>query len=127
MTDQAILLLVALLMAHFLGDFTPLATSRMQKAKSTGGPLWLIAAHAAVHAVLVSLAVMVFAWSLPVTLMWAFVLEFSTHFVIDAVRSRASVAIPKLNDPTERLFWTLLGFDQLAHGLVLLAIAAIAL
>jgi hypothetical protein len=58
MTTTAILLLVVLFVAHYLGDYTPLATPRMQRAKAAGRPVGPIAAHALVHAALVALAVL---------------------------------------------------------------------
>ena len=39
MTPDAAALLLALLLGHFLGDFTPLLTERMREAKERGGPM----------------------------------------------------------------------------------------
>lgn len=123
MSAAAVWLLSALLVAHCLGDFTPLATDRMQLAKANGGPLHLIAGHAAVHGLLVALAVVAFAspaWSV---LAIAAAAEFVTHLLIDGVRARLSARFAVLRDPSERLYWTALGIDQLAHTLVLVGIA----
>lgn len=120
-------LLALFFVGHFLGDFTPLSTPRMQEAKSTGGPFRYIAAHAAVHAGLVAVAVaMVAGLSVPL-LATAGALEFVTHTAIDAGRARIVAAVPRLGDPQARGFWGLLGLDQMAHGLVLIAIAAVVL
>lgn len=127
MSTTATTLLVALFVGHFLGDFTPLATQRMQKAKAEGGPMGPIAAHAAVHAVLVGLAVLgVLRPGLQVVAAAA-AAELVTHFVIDAIRARVGVRVPALRDPASNPFWWALGLDQLLHGLVLIGIAAMAL
>ena len=57
MTAEAAWLLAFLLIGHFLGDFTPLSTPSMLRAKAVGTPLGPIGAHAAVHAGLVAVAV----------------------------------------------------------------------
>ena len=116
-------LLALLFVSHFLGDFTPLATSRMQKAKAVGRPLSPIAAHAAVHALLVGLAVLVGAWPGAALAGMAVGIEFVTHLAIDWTRGRLGAGRPALSDPVGQAFWSVLGFDQLAHGLVLIWIA----
>lgn len=127
MTGTAGALMATLLVAHFLADFTPLSTPRMLEAKATAtSPGWILL-HAGVHAVLISLAVWAVArpgWSL---IGVAFGVELSTHFAIDYVRAKLGVRIPSLADASERPFWHALGLDQLAHGLVLVAIAALVL
>ena len=125
MSGQAAGLMAALLVAHFLGDFTPLSTARMQDAKATGSPVGLIAAHALIHAILVALAV-----ALAAGPGWAMVgaaaaIEFGTHLAIDWTRGKVGAAIPALADSGDQEFWTALGLDQLAHGLVLVGIAAL--
>lgn len=125
MSTEATVLLAFLLIGHFLGDFTPLATARMQKAKADGGPMWVIATHAAVHGLLSGLAVALVA-GFSLSLLASVVgLQFLTHFGLDAFRTRLGVRVPAVADPSRNVYWTALGLDQLAHGLVLLAIAAI--
>lgn len=115
----------ALLVAHFLADFTPLSTPRMLEAKSTAkAPGWILL-HAGVHGALVALAVWGAVrpgWSLIAA---AFGIELATHFAIDAARARLGVRVPALGDPSRRSFWHFLGFDQLLHGLVLVGIAVL--
>ena len=125
MSSQAAGLMAALLVAHFLGDFTPLATARMQDAKVSGNPLGPIAAHALIHAILVALAV-----ALAAGPGWAMVgaaasIEFGTHLGIDWTRGKLGAEIPALADSGDQQFWTALGLDQLAHGLVLVGIVAL--
>ena len=127
MTDQAATLLIFLFVGHFLGDFTPLATARMLEAKLTGSPIGPIALHALVHAVLVGLAVAAIARPVPMLILAAVSVEFWTHLGLDWVKGKMSVRRPGLGDPNQRVFWTALGIDQLAHALVLVGIAFLAL
>jgi lipid-A-disaccharide synthase-like uncharacterized protein len=119
MTGQTIALLCAFLVAHYLGDFTPLATRRMQEAKVRGEPI-LIAAHAGVHALLVVLATLLIAapgWK-TTAIVAAFI--FTTHFALDFLRPALARRFPALADPGQSVFWYFLGLDQLGHGLVLI-------
>ncbi len=116
-------LMAALLFGHFLGDFSPLLTSRMLAAKESGAaPGWILG-HAGVHAVLVGMAVMLVVAPPVLVLGLAVLIELSTHFVIDVLRARVGVVRPEMQDPANRRFWFILGLDQLAHGLVLVGIA----
>lgn len=127
MTVQAVGLLCVLFAAHFLGDFTPLASSRMQEAKARGSPVAPIAAHAAIHAVLVGLAVAVVARPGMGLLILAVALEFTTHLALDWLRGHLGARRPGLSDPGHQSFWTAMGLDQLGHALVLVGIAAMVL
>ena len=127
MTEQAAVLLVFLFVGHFLGDFTPLATARMLEAKLTGSPIGPIALHALVHAVLVGLAVAAIARPVPMLILAAVTVEFWTHLGLDWVKGKMSVRRPALGDPGQPVFWTAFGIDQLAHALVLVGIAFLAL
>lgn len=127
MSTQAAVLLALLFVGHFLGDFTPLATARMQEAKANGGPMRVIAAHAGVHALLTALAVALIARPEPSVLATAAALQFATHWGLDAFRARLGVRVPVFADPGQNVYWTALGLDQLAHSLVLLVITMLAL
>lgn len=125
MTGAAALLLVLLFAAHFLGDFTPLSTAKMQQAKAIGRPVGPIAAHAGVHAVLIGLAVTVAAWPGFRMLGTAVAIAFATHLAIDWAKGRLGAGRPDLFNPDRQAFWTVLGLDQFAHALVLIWIAAL--
>ncbi|MDX1578077.1 MAG: DUF3307 domain-containing protein [Gemmatimonadota bacterium] len=126
MTAQAVLLVSLLLVAHYLGDFSPLASARMQSAKAgNGSQIWILA-HAGVHAALVLAAVAVVSRS-PSLLLAAAGIEFGTHLFLDVTKMRLSRRSVALRDPTRAPFWYLHGFDQLIHGLVLVWIAALVL
>ena len=123
MTAQAAVLLVFLFVGHFLGDFTPLASARMQEAKLSGTPIGPIALHALVHALLVGIATVAIARPLPMIALGAVAIEFWTHLGLDWFRGKLSARRPALGDPGQPVFWTVLGLDQLAHALVLVGIA----
>lgn len=118
-------LMAALLICHFLGDFTPLSTARMLEAKRTATSHGWILAHAAIHATLVGLVVTFVANAGLAVIFVAVAVELGTHFAIDEVRARVGVTWSRLGDPKERGFWYAMGVDQLAHGLVLVAIATL--
>ena len=123
MTGTAALLVTALFVAHFLGDFTPLANARMQDAKSAGTPVGPIAVHAFVHALLAAVAVAVVLRPGAVPVLVAAAIVFGTHLGIDVLRGRLGARHPELSNPQRQGFWTALGLDQLLHGLVLIGVA----
>ena len=127
MTPDAVALLLALLVGHFLGDFTPLLTRRMRDAKENGEPLWPIAVHGAVHGGLALVAIAAALRPGPGAYLFGGGVVFVTHFLIDAVRARLGVRFGELGDPRAQLFWTALGLDQLAHAAVLVGVAALLL
>jgi len=120
-TTEVAWLLAALMTAHFLGDFTVLATPRMLESKATGRSLHWIAAHAGVHGVLVAPVALAFG-SFERALAAVAVVTLS-HLIIDTGRSLLMVRYPVLADATRKQFWSALGFDQLLHGLVLIWVA----
>lgn len=124
MTQEAVVLLLGLLVAHYLGDFTPLAPERVQKAKAAGGPFLPIVGHAAVHGLLVGLAAGLIArpgWAL---LAGAVAIEFGSHLLIDVLRARLNARFSALRSPERQAFWYALGADQLAHTAILVGLAA---
>ncbi len=121
MTTEAAWLLAGLMTAHFLGDFTVLATPRMLESKATGRSVQWIAAHAGVHGALATPVLLAFE-SFGQALLIVAVIAVS-HFVIDTGRSLLLTSYPILADSTRKAFWSALGFDQLLHGLVLIWVA----
>lgn len=127
MTDTAVWLLALLLFGHFLGDFTGISTKKMLEAKETGrAPGWIFV-HAGVHGLLVGLAVFAVVRPSLIVLGLAVAIEWGTHFLIDLTRTRTGLRWPQLRDMGKKPFWISLGLDQLAHGLVLLWVAALVL
>ena len=123
MTSAAAWLFALLFVAHYAGDFSPLITRQMREAKSGSRGPGLIAAHAGVHAVLVSAAVWLVTRSLSLALLAAGI-EFVTHFAFDFTKMKLGRRFEILRDPGRDPYWYLFGADQLAHALVLVAIAA---
>jgi len=118
--------MVLLLVAHYIGDFTPLATAEMQEAKAGRQSPLLIVAHAAVHGLLVLAAVSLVrpSWDIVAT---SAAFEFATHAGIDFAKMKFGVRFPVLRDTSRAPHWYFFGLDQLLHGLVLVTIAAYAL
>ncbi|MGD8697817.1 MAG: DUF3307 domain-containing protein [Gemmatimonadales bacterium] len=127
MTGEAAILLCGLFLAHYLGDFTPLATRRMLEAKAAAKPLWPIAAHAGVHTGLMALVIALVSRPEGFILLAASAIQFMTHFLLDAGRAGLGRRHPILNDAKRSPFWHVLGLDQLAHAVVLIVVAAIVL
>ncbi|HSM32144.1 MAG TPA: DUF3307 domain-containing protein [Woeseiaceae bacterium] len=123
MTLQATVLLASLLLAHFLGDFTPLASQSMQRAKAIGAPVGPIALHALVHAALVAIVVAAVVSPGVRLVALAGAIEFLSHLGLDWGRGRLGRSITALFDPSRQIFWTAFGLDQAAHAIVLVGIA----
>ena len=96
----------------------------MLAAKANAKPMWLVAAHALVHTVLVALIILIVVFPSWLILFLAAAIEFVTHFAIDAGRARLSQRLPELNNPGRNIFWYALGLDQFAHAAVLVVLAA---
>jgi hypothetical protein len=47
-------------------------------------------------------------------------IQLVSHFIIDTWKGKMNVWFPKLSDPTNVAHWTLFGFDQLLHTLVII-------
>ena len=125
MTDQALTLLVVLLAAHYLGDFTHLLTPRMLEAKATGRSLSWIAGHAGVHALLVGAAVALIVRPDAELLLAAVAVQLATHFLIDTGRAKLCVRFPSCGTTSHDAYWYLLGLDQMLHALVLVSIVVL--
>ena len=118
------LLLLSLFVAHWLGDYSPLQTARMLRAKALGRPLLPIAAHAAVHTTLMAAVLLVLVPGPGVGP--ALVLQAVSHFGIDALKGRLNGWFPALRDPTRQSHWVVFGFDQMLHHAVIVAMVALA-
>ena len=122
--NTLLVLLILLLITHWLADYTHLSTKWMLSAKASGGPLLPILAHAAVHALLV-LAVLL-AFVEPQKALDLALLQLGTHFFIDVWKGKMSDWFPPVQNPCNRSYWYVFGFDQLLHQLVLVVISAAA-
>ncbi len=115
-----VLLLIALLICHYLADFC-LTWPALIRSKADGRNVWPILLHAAVHAVLMGVCLLVFGVNTE-QLFLLMSLELVTHFIIDVGKAALSVKIPLLADIKRKPYWVLFGLDQLLHQLVVAVI-----
>lgn len=115
-----VLLLIALLICHYLADFC-LTWPALIRSKADGRNVWPIVLHAAVHAVLMGVCLLVFGVNTE-QLFLLMSLELVTHFIIDVGKAALSVKIPLLADIKRKPYWVLFGLDQLLHQLVVAVI-----
>lgn len=115
-----VLLLIALLICHYLADFC-LTWPALIRSKADGRNVWPILLHAAVHAVLMGVCLLVYGVNTE-QLFLLMSLELVTHFIIDVGKAALSVKIPLLADIKRKPYWVLFGLDQLLHQLVVVAI-----
>jgi len=115
-----ILVLISLIICHYLADFQ-LTTPSMIAAKTKGAPALPIMSHAAVHALLIFLCLLIAGatWELSSILAG---IEFITHFIIDSLKGRLTALYPTLADMQKKPYWQLYGLDQLHHIIVIIFI-----
>ena len=114
------LLLISLLVCHYLADFC-LTTPKMIRAKADGRNPWPIMLHAAIHAGLMTICLLLWAISWKAVLL-AMAVEWITHFLIDWTKARLSIRFLILTDQQQKPYWMLYGLDQLLHQLVIVGI-----
>jgi hypothetical protein len=117
MNNTVVYIFLALNVAHFLGDFTPL-NKWFIEAKRYGNPVSLVLAHGAVNGALYGLAIFCFAGIMPALV--ASVIETVTHTSIDVLKGHINRWFPKVDDNTNAIHWTVMGADQLLHQTVLI-------
>ena len=121
--NQWCLLLSALLLCHYLGDFC-LTNKSMIRAKGNGKEYFPILLHAGVHAILMTMVLGIYGVSL-YGCVAAFLIELVSHFLIDTCKSKLSVKFEVLKDNKRKPYWMLYGFDQLLHILVVIVLTAV--
>jgi hypothetical protein len=119
-----IILLLLLNICHWVADYTQASTPWMLKAKRTGAPVLPIAAHAAVHALLMGTVCYFVAG--PMVAALCFVIQWTSHLLIDILKGRCNVWKPSLSNPANVYHWWVFGADQFLHQSVIILIAAIA-
>ncbi len=115
--------LIVLFFCHWLADFTWLSTTWMLNAKRLGKPLFPIFAHAAVHAWIMFLALLLMGYKDPKMIFTLYIIQLATHFVIDVWKGRMNGWFPALQNPANKWHWVVFGFDQFLHALVILLMA----
>jgi hypothetical protein len=108
--------LLGLFFCHFLCDFTPLLNNWMLNAKRLGTPLFPIAVHACIHSTLMY----GFLLTISPNSIWLALFQFSTHFLIDVWKGKMSVWFATLQNPLNKMFWVIFGFDQFLHAVVII-------
>lgn len=111
-------LLISLFICHWAADYTHLSQPHMLAAKKFGKPLLPILQHALLHGLLM-LAVMGLFTDGDI-LIWLFLFQVITHFIIDTLKGRMNVWFPKLQNPANPYHWYVFGFDQLLHTTVII-------
>lgn len=113
------ILLISLFFCHFLADYTHLSTNWMLSAKRFGKSLFPILSHAAVHATLMGIVLTVF--GIRGDILWQLIgFQLITHFLIDVWKGRMNGWFPSLQNPTNKWYWIIFGFDQLLHAIVII-------
>ena len=114
------LLLIFLLVCHYLADFC-FTTPKMIRAKADGRDPWPIMLHAAIHAGLMTICLLLWAISWKAVLL-AMAVEGGTHFLIDWTKARLSARLPILADNRQKPYWMFYGLDQLLHQMVIVEV-----
>jgi hypothetical protein len=110
-----VFLSVVFIAKHFVADFL-LQTGWMARGKERTDHWALpLAVHAGIHAI----ATLVITLALAPRLFWLAAIDFVIHFTID--RGKALVSRAAATNPTQSIFWWLLGLDQALHHLTDLA------
>ena len=119
-----LLLAASLLLAHWTADWTPLSRPWMLAAKKHGTPILPIAAHAAMHAVLMACVLIAFGVG-ALAIIIASLMQFLTHWFIDIGKGRLAAKLPVTADSTKTWYWMVMGLDQYLHQLVILLMVVI--
>ncbi len=114
-------LILLLFLCHWLGDFSPLQTAWMLRAKADGKLLLPILAHAGVHALLMGICLLFF--SSGYTLLYMALLQWGSHFFIDTLKAKMNVWFPQLHSPSSRSHWLVFGADQMLHHAIMVLMA----
>jgi hypothetical protein len=118
MNSTALIAFIALNVCHWAADFTHLSTDWILNAKKYGKPLYPIFIHALVHALLF-FGVIWFLYDLDKAI-FAGLFQLITHFITDVAKGKLHFWFRKLEDPTNKFHWWLLGADQMMHHLVII-------
>lgn len=107
---QVFLLAVVFQVKHFLADF-PLQNRYMLQKNAAGWDfLTPLVVHCSIHMVM-TLAIVF--WIRP-ELWWLALVDFSTHFVMDRIKSGPRY-LGRYSNLKTGAFWYSLGFDQMVH------------
>jgi len=119
--EKLFVLLVVLNFCHLLADYSHLSRPWMLAAKKLGKPLLPILAHASVHAYLMAIAINLISPVAYGNLLYLFLFQLLTHFVIDVTKGKMNDLFPALMNPMNVWHWILFGFDQFLHQVVIIS------
>lgn len=115
-----------LLISHFIFDYGKALTPSMIRDKSIGKLGWPIALHALLHAIGVTIVLLVNSVNITLAISLAF-FEFITHLGIDVFKGKIEKAFPNLKNPKNPYHWHLFQLDQFLHLTIKYLISIIAL
>ncbi len=95
----------------------------MLRAKKKGKPLSANFSHAGVHGLLMLIFLSFFQQIDSWMLLKLAAFQVVTHFIIDVLKGRVKALYATLQDSENRWYWTLYGFDQYLHALVIVAMS----
>lgn len=113
--NEIFILLIVFQIKHLIADF-PLQNEYMLGKFKRGKDFILpLVAHAGVHFVFTFFIVFFFKFDIMLALTLA-LFDFCTHFIID--RIKASPDLLGRWNPSQKMFWNMIGVDQMCHHLV---------
>lgn len=113
MFETLFVLLVLFQIKHFAADF-PLQTQYMLGKFKKDDWILPLSAHATVHAFITLVIALAFSNSLYV-IVFVTIIDFIIHFIMD--RIKASPDLLGRWNPTQSMFWNMVGIDQMVHHL----------
>ena len=123
-------ILIGLFICHWLADYTHLSTNWMLSAKRLGKPLYPILAHAAVHSLLMGIALTIMGYGniLQFDIVDKLIIfQLLTHFAIDVWKGRMNGWFPAIHSPANKWHWVVFGLDQLLQAIVIILMSLYAI
>jgi len=115
-----ILILICFQISHFIFDFV-FRTNSMIEAKKFSKPIFPIIEHAILHAFSFYLIGSMFKFPFEINFT-IYLIEFVSHFLIDYFKGFINRFNSITNDVSKSMFWTLFGFDQFLHQIIIIII-----
>ena|SRR6478752_2901954 len=116
---KEIIVLIGLFFCHFLADFTQMSRPYMLSAKKFGAPVTPIAAHAAVHAVLMLIFLRIMGYK-GINVATVVMLQWISHTLIDVTKGKINFYFPATREATNVSHWWVFGLDQFAHAVIII-------
>lgn len=117
METQIILAAILFQIANFIGDYTPLSTAWMLKAKQYGKPIFPIIMHGLVHSILFIIVASLFV-KVDIVI-YVGLLQLISHSIFDIMKGKITYWFPKFQNSKHSPYWILFGLDQLLHQIII--------